>query len=145
MRLLSLVCLARCAALPDIGVTYAATGRLNVLMAAVRKANRRADAFQQQRRGAPAGSNGQERVERVAEARQPLLNSARRVRGVRAPVVDAVRPSRATTSSEPGTRRTSSAAATARDDGEYDVVSGTLPRNPNPYMCSLAMSSSALS
>ena len=34
MRLLSLVCLARCAALPDIGVTYAATGRLNVLMAA---------------------------------------------------------------------------------------------------------------
>ena len=33
MRLLSLVCLARCAALPDIGVTYAATGRLNVLMA----------------------------------------------------------------------------------------------------------------
>ena len=35
MRLLSLICLARCAAaLPDIGVTYAATGRLNVLMAA---------------------------------------------------------------------------------------------------------------
>ena len=34
MRLLSLVCLTRCAALPDIGVTYAATGRLNVLMAA---------------------------------------------------------------------------------------------------------------
>ena len=34
MRLLALVCLARCAALPDIGVTYAATGRLNVLMAA---------------------------------------------------------------------------------------------------------------
>ena len=34
MRLLSLVCLARGAALPDIGVTYAATGRLNVLMAA---------------------------------------------------------------------------------------------------------------
>ena len=34
MRLLSLICLARCAAaLPDIGVTYAATGRLNVLMA----------------------------------------------------------------------------------------------------------------
>ena len=32
MRLLSLICLARCAAaLPDIGVTYAATGRLNVL------------------------------------------------------------------------------------------------------------------
>ena len=35
MRLLSLICLAQCAAaLPDIGVTYAATGRLNVLMAA---------------------------------------------------------------------------------------------------------------
>ena len=34
MRLHSLVCLARgAAALPDIGVTYAATGRLNVLMA----------------------------------------------------------------------------------------------------------------
>ena len=34
MRLLSLICLRCAAALPDIGVTYAATGRLNVLMAA---------------------------------------------------------------------------------------------------------------
>ena len=33
MRLLSLICLRCAAALPDIGVTYAATGRLNVLMA----------------------------------------------------------------------------------------------------------------
>ena len=36
---------------------------------------------------------------------------------------------------------TSSAAATTRNDDEYDVVRGTLPRNhPNPHMCSLAMS-----
>ena len=35
LSLLSLICLARCGvALPDIGVTYAATGRINVLMAA---------------------------------------------------------------------------------------------------------------